>query len=299
MSAGHPESMDRADLMTADTAADGPSLAQRFMAWAHAKRLSRKFAFALAIAAVASGFVTYGVITEAGFAPNPSTVLLLLLLNMVLLLLLGAVVAWRIVRLWAERRRGHAGSRLHVQLVVLFSAIAVAPAIIMGVFSALFFNLGVEAWFSERVRVALRESLAVAEAYLEEHRNLIRTDVLAMAADLNREGSRLITNPRLFDQIVQAQALVRSLPEVVVFNEQGQVLSRAGLTLSLRFGIVPFWALDKAREGELVIFNPGNEENTTSNPGDRVRALIKLDAPEGVFLMAGRFVDPKVIEHLE
>ncbi len=286
--------------MTAESAATSRPFAQIFSEWARHVRLSRTLAILLAIAAVVSGVATYAVITEAGFSPNPASVLVLLLVNLTLLLLLSAVVAWRVVRLWAERRRGHAGSKLHVQLVVLFSAIAVAPAIIIAVFSALFFNLGIEAWFSERVRVALQESLAVAEAYLEEHRNLIRSDVLAMVADLDREAPRMVANQRVFGQIVQAQALVRSLPEAVVFNEQGQVIARAGLTLSLQFGIVPFWALQKARDGELVIFNPSVEETDNNTAlGDRVRALIRLNAFDDLFLLVGRFVDPKVIGHLE
>ena len=50
-----------------------------------------------------------------------------------------------------ERRRGQVGSRLHARLVVLFSLIALAPAIVVSAFSAFFFNYGMENWFSERV----------------------------------------------------------------------------------------------------------------------------------------------------
>jgi len=71
---------------------------------------------------------------------------------------------------------------------VLFSLVAVTPTIIVAIFSFLFFTYGVESWFSERVRTALSESQAVAEAYLREHQQVLRGDVLAMAADLNREA---------------------------------------------------------------------------------------------------------------
>src|SRR5688500_9859972 len=153
--------------MTA-TVQSAESWTQRLRLWAERVGLAGKLAIALTVAAVASGFATYAALTGAEFSPDPGTVLLLLNLDLVLLLLLGSVVARRIVQLWAERRRGSAGSRLHVRLVVLFSALAAAPAIVVAVFSALFFNLGVQAWFSDRVRIALRESLAVAESYLEE-----------------------------------------------------------------------------------------------------------------------------------
>ena len=49
-------------------------------------------------------------------------------------LLLGAVLAGRLTRVWVERRRGSAGSRLHVRLVLLFGGVAVAPAIVVACF---------------------------------------------------------------------------------------------------------------------------------------------------------------------
>ena len=142
-------------------------LMRRLRIWAGSLALRRNIAIALAMAALASGIATYLALTESPpFGPDPSAVLSLLNLDLVLLLLLGAVVAWRLVEVWAERRRGLAGSRLQIRLVLLFSLISVMPTIIVAVFSYLFFNFGVESWFSDRVRTAVSESLAVAEAYL-------------------------------------------------------------------------------------------------------------------------------------
>ena len=135
-----------------------------------------------------------------------------------LLLALAALVAKRLVEVWAERRRGLAGSRLQIRLVVLFSLIAVMPTIIVAVFSYLFFSFGVESWFSDKVRTAISESLAVAEAYLHEHQQAIRADVLAMANDLNRDAVKLQLNPQYLEQVVSAQAAMRGLTEAVVLD---------------------------------------------------------------------------------
>ena len=56
--------------------------------------------------------------------------------------------------------RRRCGSRLHGQLVLLFSVVAVTPTIIVAIFSLLFFNLGVDAWFSEDTQGALRALMA-------------------------------------------------------------------------------------------------------------------------------------------
>ncbi len=108
----------------------------------------------------------------------------LVLANLVLLLVLGAALAVRLTRVWVERRRGSAGSRLHVRLVLLFSVVAVTPTIVVGVLATAFFNLGIQAWFNDRVRTALEESVQASQGYLEEHRDTIRADALGMANDI-------------------------------------------------------------------------------------------------------------------
>jgi two-component system nitrogen regulation sensor histidine kinase NtrY len=274
------------------SAVSGASLSQRAAAWAARHKLVRKLTLALAAAALLSGIATYASMTGAPpFGPNPGTTLLLLNVNLVLLLVLGAVVARRIVQVWVERRRGLAGSRLHVRLVFLFSAVAVAPTIIVAVFSYLFFSFGVQGWFSDRVRTAIEESLAVAESYLREHQSVIRADVAAMAADLNRDAAYLSFNQPRLQQVVNAQAQLRSLSEAMVVDRVGRPVARAGFTFSLEFERIPEWALQRAREGGVALL--------TGDTDDRVRALIRLDQFADMYLYVGRFVDPRVLAHME
>ncbi len=254
--------------------------------------LGRKLAVVLALAALISGIATYVVITsKPPFGPDPNTVLLLLNLDLVLLLLLGAVVARRLVALWVERRRGMAGARLHVRFVALFSLLAVTPTIVVAIFSFLFFNFGIQNWFSETVRTAVMESRAVAYAYLEEHQNVIRADISAMASDLSREAPSLIGNPQRFNQVVTTQARVRSLSEAMVFDRHGRVLARSSISFALEFDPVPEWAMAEARSGMIAVL--------TSDSDDRVRAITQLDDDGSAFLYVGRFIDPRVIGHLE
>jgi two-component system, NtrC family, nitrogen regulation sensor histidine kinase NtrY len=270
----------------------GISLLQRVLRWSGRVGLGRKATVVLAIAALASGVATYAAMTGAPpFGPNGGNVLLLLNIDLVLLLLLAAIVAKRLVEVWVQRRRGLAGSRLHVRLVVLFSLVAVTPTIIVAVFSYLFFSFGIEAWFSERVRTALSESQAVAEAYLHEHQQVIRANVLAMASDLNREAYTLNFNPQRLAQVVRTQAALRSLNEAEIFDTSGRVLARSGFSLSLEFGLIPPWAMQVARSGDVAIVTGDND--------DRVRALVRLDQFPGAYLYIGRFVEAQVLNHME
>lgn len=270
-------------------------LSSRLQLWGRRVGLARKLAVLLTLAAVGVGIATYIVLTGSGpLGPDPTAVLILLNINLVLLLLLGALVARRLVRVWAQRRQGSVGARLHVRLVMLFSVVAITPAILVAVFSAALINFGVEQWFNKRVSTAIDESMVVAKAYLGEHQQAIGGDAIAMANDINREGPSLLRNPPYLAQLVGSQAAIRGLSEALIFDNTGNVLARSGLAFSMELSInrIPRWAFDRARNGDAAVLTNAGDE--------RVRALVKLDGSLGeTFLFVGRFVDPKVLEHVE
>ena len=268
----------------------------RFRLWSRRIHLSRKLAVALTLGIIASGIATYAALTNSrplGGPMNPQLVLALLVLDMVLMLLVAVLVARHIARIWAERRSGAAGAKLHVRLTLMFSVVAITPAILVAIFSTLLINFGVEQWFNTRVSTAVDESLAVAKAYLEEHQQAIGGDALAMAADISRVGPGLLSNPIRLEQMVDSQAAIRALSEAIVFTSAGEVIARSGLAYSMEMSLqrIPRWAYDQVRAGQVaVLTNPGD---------DRVRALVKLDGSlVETYLYVGRFVDPKVLDHV-
>src|SRR5205807_6349389 len=245
------------------------SLAQHVRGWTGGIGVWRKIAIALAVAALAAGIATYLALTGAPpFGTRPGTVLGLLYLDLVLLLALASLVAKRLVEVWAERRRGLAGSRLQVRLVGLFGLIAVLPTIIVAVFSYLFFSFGIESWFSDKVRTAISESVAVADAYVKEHQQAIRADALSMAGDLDRSASVFQLNPQYLAPVLTAQAAMRGLTEAAVLDRRGSMVARTGLTFALGFEDVSQDALRRANQGEVVIM--------TNDQDERVRALVRL-----------------------
>jgi two-component system, NtrC family, nitrogen regulation sensor histidine kinase NtrY len=266
-------------------------LMRRVRVWAGRTGLWRKCAWTLALAALGSGVATYLSLTGAlPFGPHPNAVVTLLNFDLLLLLALGALVAKRLLQVWAQRRRGLAGSRLQVRLVVLFSLIAVMPTIIVAIFSFLFFSYGVESWFSDKVRTAVSESQAVAEAYMREHKRAIRADALAMANDLNRNAAELELNPQQFEEVVSAQAALRGLTEAMVFDRSGQVLAQSSLSFTLGFEPLAQNALRDADAGDVVVM--------TSDSDDRVRALVRLDQFGPVYLYVGRYIEPRVMNYM-
>jgi two-component system nitrogen regulation sensor histidine kinase NtrY len=250
---------------------------------------SRLVATGLGITAFLSVVATYTAIRGfSPFGPDSFWVSRLLIFDLVLLLLLAIFIGWRVARVWTERIKGSAGSRLHVRLVTVFGFLSIVPALVVACAAVLFFKFGIEVWFSGEVRTALNQSVAVAEAYLEEHKYNVRADVLAVAKSLNFEANVLEGKPKLINYALNIQSNLRGLTEAIVFiSSTGEVISRAGLTYVLEFEGIPPEKFKLAREGEVAIL--------TSKNDDRVRALVRLDSYIDHYLYVGRFVDPKVL----
>jgi two-component system nitrogen regulation sensor histidine kinase NtrY len=256
--------------------------------------LGRATTLGLAVTAVLLGLGTFVLLAGGSpFGPTrPGQIVGMVIANASVLLLLAASLAARLVRVWAERRRGSAGARLHVRLVLLFGVIAVTPALVVGAFAAVFFNLGIQAWFSDRVRTTLEASLVASRAWLDQHRDEIRVDALAMAADLNRAAQLFLPgNPEAFERLLATQASIRGLTEAVVVEPRlGQVVAQAGFVTSGVVEIPSAWALEQLRGGEVAVI-PGETEA-------RVRALALLDIQPEMVLMIGRPLDAGILEHL-
>lgn len=266
-----------------------------FNLWGWLSRITNRFSgrltIVLALAAVASCLATYFALVKSGtFEDKANKVLPLIYLDLILLLGLMAVIGKRLYELWREHKQGLAGSRLHIRLVLLFGGVAITPAILVAVFSLLFFNVGVKAWFSEPVKEALKEASNVAEAYVHENQNAIRHDAASIVSELRPQVPMLITDKENFSEILSDEVDRRGLGEAIVFDTNQRVVAKSYLTFALEFEKILIEDFKRAKQGELVI--------RTSERGDRVRALVRLDPVTETYLFIGKFVDPQVLGHL-
>ena len=149
-----------------------------------ASRLIGAVAVGLALLSATATFVVLAGLTP--IAPVHEVVVELLLADLAAGLLLLAIIGrevWVVVR---ARRRGYAGSRLHVQIVGLFAVIAAVPTVLVAVVASTTLDRGLDRFFSTRTRAMIEQSLIVADAYVSEHAQAIRGEIMAMAFDLGR-----------------------------------------------------------------------------------------------------------------
>lgn len=288
--------------MQANTASPS-SLWRQLYQWAARIGLENKLAVVLIFAAVASGIATYTALSSNSlFGKDADRVTLLLVLDLTILLMLGAIVARRLVGIWAARRRGSAGSRLHVRLVALFAVVAVAPAILVAVFSAVIFNIGVQTWFSDRVSTAVNESLSVAQVYLEENQKGIRYAAQSIAYTVERAYAQypefITANKSALIGILGSMTQTYNIPDIRIIDRKGQIIAESPYAKGLKLDMVAPQHFDRAMSADSTGYGP--VELIVDGQGDRVRALTRLNGfPFDAFLLIGKQVDPEALAYVE
>jgi nitrogen fixation/metabolism regulation signal transduction histidine kinase len=91
----------------------------------------------------------------------------ILFVNIAGLLTLFVLLAGKLFRLGAEYRRHAPGSRLKARTVAIFSALAVAPILVVYYFALQFLNRGIDSWFEIEVSQGLRDTRELSRAALD------------------------------------------------------------------------------------------------------------------------------------
>jgi two-component system nitrogen regulation sensor histidine kinase NtrY len=241
--------------------------------------------------ALLSALATFLVLT--GLTPIPPThevVVSLLLVNAVTALALVGLIGREVWLMVQARRRGRAAARLHVRIVGLFSVIAAAPAILVAVVASVTLDRGLDRLFSLRTKAVIENSLAVSEAYLSEHAQLIRADILAMSFDLARAKPLFDQDRERFRQLLTAQTSIRGLPTAVLLDGDLNVIERTDLQVTQDFVAPSKAAL--ATLGE-------NEPQVALIPeANYVAAVVKLRGYDNSYLYVTRPLDPRVVAQL-
>ena len=223
-------------------------------------------------------------------APVHEVVVELLLGNVVTGLLLLGIIGREVWKVVQARRRGRAGSRLHVQIVGLFAVIAAVPTVLVSVVASTTLDRGLDRFFSTRTRAMIEQSMIVANAYVSEHAEAIRGDLLAMAFDLGRAKSIFDSDRDQFQKIVSAQAAGRNLSAAILLKSDGSTVDKAAVTVDKKVVLPTPDLLAEVNETEpRVALIP--EDN-------HLAAVVKLRGYDDMYLYGARILDPRVVAQL-
>ncbi|MDR1032088.1 MAG: HAMP domain-containing protein [Holosporales bacterium] len=216
----------------------------------------------------------------------------LIYLDAILLLLAAFIVAQRLARLWSEKRTGLAGSNLQTKLILGFSILAILPCLIMIIFTAAFFHGELESWFSERNKAALSASKQVAELYIKEHQKNIIEDANTVAYLISNQLPAIIDSEDARNNFVAQLTTLKSLADIVVFDQNMAVIARSPFSFAAEFAPVKHQDLIKAWQQGVVLVG-GSEYQFA-------RALTSTEVMGNTFfVLIGRQLDNSAIDYME
>ncbi len=238
-----------------------------------------------------SSLATYFILTGlTPIVPRNEVVRAVLSVNILLIIAMIGVIAWQVKGLWKSWKDKQAGARLHVRIVLLFSLIAALPGILLAIAATTTFARTFDS-VSARTRGIVETSLDVVNAYLEEHGQVIRTDAVNMAKDLDEAAERVRDKPVELRALLIGQAGLRDLPAVYLIDRAGQPLVAGIEDQKLPYTPPAPGMLMAAEAGQVPLAMPGNEF--------RIAALTKLTKFPGAYLYVARGVSPKVVRQLQ
>ncbi len=242
--------------------------------------------------ALLSAFLTFVVLVGlTPIEPTHRVVVTFLLIDAGIILLLVGIIAREVWRVVQARRRGRAAAKLHVQIVSLFSVIAVLPAVVVSVVASITLDRGLDRLFSGPIKQVIENSRIVAHAYANEHAQLIGGDILGMANDISNARPLYDQDRVTFLQLLTSSANARNLRGAMLIDKEGHMLVSAQTGIKLDY--------DTPNPDILQSVNEESPRIALIPEANYVAAVIRLRAFEDTFLYVARLLDPYVVAQIK
>ena len=238
-------------------------------------------------------FVTYVVLGPFDLRAQSRLLQLVLLADLIYVITIVAFVILRILRIISQRRQRSAGSQLHLRLTGFFTVMALLPTIGVAVFATFTVNMGLEAWFSDRVQSVIGASRSAAEAYEAEQREAMVADITDLANELgNFRKSRYGTDFSEFRSHLAnlQQEMQRGMKEAFVIDNKGKIILRGFRNYAFDYDQPEPLLFDNALKEVQIIEDWDNNE---------IRALVYIDGFPGHYLYVTRLVDGNLLSLLD
>ncbi len=267
------------------------SLWVRFGRLRRIRRVRNAATLGLVVLGPLLALTTYLILGPLGQAGNTLGLRLILLADLVYILVVAALVLSQVARLIAARRAKSAGSRLHLRLTGVFALLALIPTVTVAIFAGLTVNVGLEGWFSDRVRQVVGSSLAAAQAYEAEQRSDLAEDARALAFSIDeaRRGRIGVSDSELLSE--GQRQIQRGLREAYLIDGTTDIRARGDRSYLFDFEAPSEGNLEDAASGDVVVI-----EDWANN---EFRALVRLSSFVDRYLYVSRDVDGEILSLLD
>ena len=251
-----------------------------------------KWVIATSLICIIFGLLTFFTFINQGFIRlNDFNLQILLFADLFLLVLFFSVIIYKTFKVLNERRRGKLGSETSLRYILFFSTTTLLPSIIIAIFSLFLFNVGLQKYFDNKIKIAVNNSSKVAESYVNQIRNSIEADMSLIVLDVNNQSNLYYENPKQFLNLISSQRLLRRLDEVHLLDSSGNIIMSNIIDESKKYVPPP--------EEAFIISLDGRPARIVDPNTNRTSALVKLSNFIDTYLYIVKFMDPQVIDYLK
>ena len=239
------------------------------------------------------------------FNENPRKVASILYFDLAFIIIF-LFLAWnKITFIWSNRHKR--SSRFTLKLISVFSFISILPSILMCIFTSIFFHNGLESWFNKRNQTALRDSLNVANSYLEETRKSALGDCVSISRVIEGYLNKLDTSEsedkieRTLGFLLDDLCSLKGMSGAILMTEEN-IIAHSKYSVSLHFLNLKYEDLkqlqkvaDLPKNGMLLNIS-GIDKKTLINAA----CFRFMKSPEEyIYLITEKKVNPQIIEYAD
>lgn len=216
------------------------------------------------------------------------------------------LLAWnKITFIWRNRHK--ASSRFTLKLIAIFSFISILPSILMCIFTSIFFHNGLESWFNERNQAVLKDSLNVANSYLEETQRAALADCISISRVIESQIASLNfaqdseKSERSLSFWLDDLCNLKDMHSAVLTTEEG-IIAHSKYSVSLHFLNLRYEDLkelqnlaDLQKNGKIL-----NIEGIDKKTIISASCFRSMKEPGGyIYLITEKKINPQIIDHAD
>ena len=155
--------------------------------------------------------------------PTNVVIFALINLNILLLLIFMLLLGRNLIKLYFERRRGVIGSRFKTKLVLAFIGLSIIPTLMLFMVASGIITSLVDSWFSVQQDLFMKESLSIAQEYLERW----NSDAKRLFTALDNCTGLRMESPFLTSDRLNRAAKEHGAKLIEVFDSQGRLMAQS------------------------------------------------------------------------
>ena len=147
----------------------------------------------------------------------------LIFLNLFFAVILFVVIILKLTPIISNWRAKRHASRLHIQIISLFSIVATIPALFVAIIAVVTFNYGLDRWFNKSTTDIVNSSIDIANVYADETLRMLHETAYIIANSI--DNSRLLDrNQRKYKHQLTLQAAAYNLKGAFLLDSNAELV---------------------------------------------------------------------------